>query len=464
MTNVLVDGIFHEERLVPASGIAYLAAHLRKRGFSVKLFAPNNLRMNEEQTATWLLKQRSKFIGVSLLTRFTFPSFRKLAYFLRAGGYTGFLCVGGYEASSVYKQLLDESPGLDCVIVGYGEETCAELLECLQSSRDWRNLAGLARRVAGGEAKYNGPRPIKSPDEYPLIAVDLIEELVDSYGASVRIDLVTSRGCYADCSYCSVKTFTRLQNAQPYQMRSVSTVVDEIEMIQQRLNVTHFCFTDDNFLVPGRSGIRKAKEFSKLIKERGLKLHLTLRTRPECVTYEAISLLKEAGLCDIFIGTESFDQGTLDLYHRNNTVEQSLHALDVFESLGFSASVDAQLRVRVGSMIFHPYVTLEALYKQARHFRKYRISAKNLVKHLYRVPGARLCRQLEQEGLLNKDGEYNYVHPEVSKVYHTLRKFYSEYMSVREDIRTIEKNVACTSCYLTLVVSEKFALIWITAL
>ncbi len=439
---VLVDGIFHEPRLVPSCGIAAIGAYVREQGFAVELFAPNNRRLDEEEAVAKLLDANPDFIGVSLLTRFTFPSFLRIAKLLRENDYRGFLCVGGHGASIAYRQLLDEVPQLDAVVVGDGEETCVELMTRLVAGQDWRDIVGIARRdPLSGDAVHTGVRALKPLDDLPLIATDLIAELVEHYGPNVRAGLVTSRGCYADCSYCSVKAFTKLQGVRPYRMRSVEKVVDEIEMVQRKFGVKNISLEDDNFLVPRSPGIRRAREFNRLVKERGLELNLTLQTRPECITYEGIGLLKEVGLSDIFIGTESFDQETLNLYHRNNTVDQSRHAFEVFEAHGFSASVDAKHRVRVGSMVFHPYITLDELYPQAEEFRRFQIPAKKLVKRLRPAEDVRLCQRFEAEGLLDEDGEYRYVHPEVAHVYQTLRRYYAEFMTLREDIRVVEKKV-----------------------
>src|SRR5262249_55937413 len=171
------------------------------------------------------------------------------------------------------------------------------------------------------------------------------------------------------------------------------------------------------FVGPGPAGVRRAKEFRDAILARGINIKLFLQTRPECISYEAISLLDEIGLCDIFIGTESFDQETLNLYHRNNTVLETEQAFEVLTSLGFGASVDSEKRVRVGSMIFHPYVTLDALAKQAAFFRRYRIPSKKLIKHLFPVEEVDLCKRLESEGLLDEDGRYQFVHQPVQDVY-----------------------------------------------
>jgi hypothetical protein len=222
-------------------------------------------------------------------------------------------------------------------------------------------------------------------------------------------------------------------------MRSVERIADEILLLQQRYGVRNFALEDDNFLVPGPVGMLRARSFRDAIVARGVEMKLFLQTRPECITYEALAVLKEVGLCDIFIGTESFDQATLDLYHRNNTVEQTLHAFEVFEQLGFSAAVDADRRVRVGSMVFHPYVTLDALHAQAAYFRRYQIPSKKLIKHIFPVEDVDLCKRFEAEGLLQANGRYRFVHQPVQDVYDALCAYYEHYMSVREDIRRIEK-------------------------
>lgn len=63
------------------------------------------------------------------------------------------------------------------------------------------------------------------------MAFDFLDELVQRYGSEVRASLVSSRGCYADCSYCSVRSYSRLTKTKPYRMRSVGRLVDEIKTI-----------------------------------------------------------------------------------------------------------------------------------------------------------------------------------------------------------------------------------------
>jgi anaerobic magnesium-protoporphyrin IX monomethyl ester cyclase len=436
---LLVDGVFHEKRVVPSLGIAAIAGYVRQAGLAVDMFSPNIGYLDERAAAAEILRRAPSFIGLSLLTHITYKHCRTVLSILRDEGLRPFICVGGHFGSLAYETVLRENPEVSCVIVGDGEQPCLELLRCLEDGTPWQSIAGLAYRAEDGQIRLNAPRSAPQLDSYPMMALDFLEELVERYGREVRVSLVSSRGCYADCSYCSVRAYSKLARTKPYRMRSVERIADEILLLQRRYGVRNFALEDDNFLVPGPIGIVRARSFRDAIVARGVAMNLFLQTRPECITYEALVTLKEIGLCDIFIGTESFDQATLDLYHRNNTVEQTLQAFEVFEQLGFSAAVDAERRVRVGSMVFHPYVTLDALHAQAAFFRRYQIPSKKLIKHIFPVEDVDLCKRFEAEGLLQANGRYRFRHQPVQDVYDALCAYYDRYMSIREDIRRIEK-------------------------
>jgi hypothetical protein len=436
---LLVDGVFHEKRVVPSLGVAAIAGYVRQAGFAVDMFSPNIGYLDERAAAAEILRRDPAFIGLSLLTHITYKHCRTVLSLLRDAGLRPFICVGGHFGSLAYESVLRDNPEVSCVIVGDGEGPFLQLLQRLEEGTPWQSIAGVAYRTDDGQIRLNPPGSAPPLDSYPMMALDFLEELIARYGREVRVSLVSSRGCYADCSYCSVRAYSKLARTKPYRMRSVERIADEILLLQQRYGVRNFALEDDNFLVPGPVGLLRARSFRDAIRARDVAMNLFLQTRPECITYEAISTLKDVGLCDIFIGTESFDQATLDLYHRNNTVEQTLQAFEVFEQLGFSASVDAERRVRVGSMVFQPYVTLDALHAQAAFFRRYQIPSKKLIKHLFPVEDVDLCRRFEAEGLLQANGRYRFVHQPVQDVYEALGAYYDRYMSVREDIRRIEK-------------------------
>ena len=90
-----------------------------------------------------------------------------------------------------------------------------------------QSIAGLAYRTPDGRVRLNPPRPAPPLDTYPMMALDFLEELVERYGREVRVSLVSSRGCYADCSYCSVRAYSKLARTKPYRMRSVDRIAGD---------------------------------------------------------------------------------------------------------------------------------------------------------------------------------------------------------------------------------------------
>ena len=248
---ILMDGIFNENRQVYSCGIAYLGSFLRQNGIKVTLFSPNIKRMDEKEAVSEMMKKSPSFIGISLLSKYSYNSMQLVLKYLKEVGYKGFLCLGGHWATIEYEKLLKENPEIDCIVIGDGEETTVELINKLDTDTDWHNVKGVAYRDKNDQVKYSGFRKIRSIDDFPFVAMDFIDELIGLYGKSVRIPIITSRGCYANCSYCSAKKFNKLQGVKPYRTRSISRIVDELKVIIKRYQVYNFSFEDDNFLLPG---------------------------------------------------------------------------------------------------------------------------------------------------------------------------------------------------------------------
>src|SRR5258708_32477221 len=104
---LLVDGVFHEKRVVPSLGIAAVAGYLRQHGFpTVEMFAPNITYMGEAEAATEILCRRPAFVGFSLLTHYSYSHVQQVLTHLREAGFRPFLFMGGHFASLAYARIL----------------------------------------------------------------------------------------------------------------------------------------------------------------------------------------------------------------------------------------------------------------------------------------------------------------------------------------------------------------------
>ncbi len=104
--------------------------------------------------------------------------------------------LGGPEVSFDYLEKLKEWDFIDKIIIGEGEETFKELVECSLNNKPVSKVKGIAYRNEGLEIIINEPRNPMNMDEI-IFPYDNIEEF-----KSQILYYETSRGCPFNCSYC----------------------------------------------------------------------------------------------------------------------------------------------------------------------------------------------------------------------------------------------------------------------
>ena len=112
---------------------------------------------------------------------------------------------------------------------------------------NYSNILGLSFRLAK-HVRVNSLRPfIKNLDELPFPKRNKYKEFGNHF------TMVTSRGCYGNCSFCSVRAFYSCDK-QLFRQRSADNIVDEIEDLTSKYDAKVISFMDDNFIGPGISG------------------------------------------------------------------------------------------------------------------------------------------------------------------------------------------------------------------
>lgn len=420
--------------------IPSIAAYERSKGIITKIYDPNLTMDTYQDILDNIINVNPLVLGISRITSSFIEDVYELVSDIRNKGYNGFIFLGGHAPSLEYKKILQNCKDLDCVVIGEGEKTIYELVTAIREGKEWKSIDGLAF-LENQNIITNKMRPlIKNLDELPFMATDFLEELQLKHGKNVTAYMISSRGCYKNCSFCSIAAYFDMFEGCRMRYRSIKNVFEEMKYLYYNYNIRKFCFWDDNFIMPGKKGIERCRELVDLIKTLPEKIDLELETRVDTISYEVISLLKEGGLKYIHIGIESIIERDLILYNKGVTVKQNLNALEILKKLGFSTRVGSKYRIATYLICFNPYTTLEDVKLMSNFFNLYNISPKKQISALRVTDNTHIKEVLKKDGIyLSKNNEWAFLDNRVEDVFLKYCSFVRITMKERDKLRTIEK-------------------------
>lgn len=318
------------DRVFENIGLGYVAAYSRAKGKRVDILDISLKGWTVEQTAAYLREISPPLIGVSILFQ---ESAREVLDFirnLRQKGVKGHIVVGGIYPSFEYQALLLNHPEIDSVCIGEGEETFYHLVECINSRGDLSGVEGLAYREGDRVVKNPPRRSVENLNQLPFPARDCLPQVLKHRNYA---SIVSSRGCYGRCSFCSVCEFFSSIGPK-YRYRDPENIIEEIEMLIKNYGVKKFTFDDANFIGGGKRGRERAYKFARRLKDRGIFIEYSIECRANDVDKELFRVLKDSGLVRVYIGIESGSQPQLDRYAKDVTVGENLEALQILADLG----------------------------------------------------------------------------------------------------------------------------------
>jgi TonB family protein len=177
--------------------------------------------------------------------------------------------------------------------------------------------------------------------------------------------LMGSRGCYGNCAYCCITTLHRLAPGKRFRQRQVECVAEEMAALYRERGTRQFVFHDDNFLVPSEArNHERISGLEKALERRGVeKIALLIKCRPADANERVLRRLKELGLVRVFLGVEAATARGLTALDREQSVDDSVRALDTCAALDISAQFTL--------MTFHPDATPDTLRADIAFMRRY---------------------------------------------------------------------------------------------
>ncbi|MBU0634332.1 MAG: radical SAM protein [Candidatus Omnitrophica bacterium] len=228
-------------------------------------------------------------IGVSVMTTEQLAASLCFAKYLKEK-YGVCIILGGSFMTQRMSLLLECYSFIDYIIVREGEVALDKLL----GGEPLENIENLLYRK-GGEVKVN-PLAAAYADNMEPDFSDLPFSL---YGQKdvIMVPYEASKGCKLNCSYC-------VPGKKPLYIKNPKTVVDEIERIKERYNVSYFSFSDNAINISRDFSIRLCEEFIK----RKLDIYWTAYFIIEDEPMSYFRLLKKAGCIQLRCGIETLNE------------------------------------------------------------------------------------------------------------------------------------------------------------
>ncbi|MDX2168167.1 MAG: radical SAM protein [Deltaproteobacteria bacterium] len=336
----------------PPYGLTVLAEQLRKVGVAVRILNLNHLVLQAAHAAasaqdfafdaTWhaaldaaIADFAPDLIGVTCMFTMTHDSLRQVTARAAQSGVP--VAIGGVHVTNDVERVLDEVTAARFAFLREADQAVQTFVRVVRGERPLDALGQVifADTASGTRHRFlDEARPnAEAMDVVPAFELTEIGDLarfgiIGSFpyfktpGTRFATALST-RGCRARCTFCSVRTF----NGKGVRLRSVDSVLDELQRLAEEFGVRHVMWLDDDLLKDER---RAVALFNGMVR-RGLDLTWDASNgvvAASC-TDEVIAAAEASGCIALIIGMESGNPTVLRQIAKPGTVETFLAAAEV---------------------------------------------------------------------------------------------------------------------------------------
>ena len=309
MTEKFFSRMLQKKVTIPVSVIA-LAPYLQEAGFDLTIIdgrVEDPLKRLDQE-----LDDNVIYVGISALTGSSIYFGLECARHIRKKRPDIPLVWGGVHVTLNPDNTLETSDFVDIVARGEGEFTAVDLAQCLSEGGDIANVAGISYKK-DGKVVHNEDRPFMDFEgqlEMDYSIVDLNKYDLD------RFLYQSERGCPHRCTFCDVVIVHRRR----FRKKIAETVVQDMLNIQRKYNPKMIQYVDDCFFADFK---RANKIIDGLIEmEDEVEWHASCRAQYyRKTTVDIWKRAKEAGLVEVYVGSESGSQRVLDYILKDCTVD-----------------------------------------------------------------------------------------------------------------------------------------------
>ena len=315
--------------IFPPVGLTYLASYCRQFNHEFDIY---DFQVDKRNFEKYIKEFKPDLIGITCQTALFYNTL-DLAKKIKKIFPNIPIVVGGTHPTYRPNDFF-ESPDIDIVVKGEGEETLKDLLSHYDKKDiTLEKINGISFKKDGNIISNENRELIKNLDVLPIPAIDLLplekyRVSPDNYlGGQVGL-ISTSRGCPYGCIFCACKeAFNRT-----YRSRDLNKVFDEIKYYIDNYNIKELFVMDDCFGLDRERAIQFCKGMIK--RGYGEKLLWWCQIRVDVVDEELLTYMREAGCKIVSFGIESGVQRILNTIAKRVTLKQIIKAVKLVKKVG----------------------------------------------------------------------------------------------------------------------------------
>jgi anaerobic magnesium-protoporphyrin IX monomethyl ester cyclase len=310
--------IIERDTVLPPYSLLQLASILRNRGHNVNLIDANGDNLSYKELCDKANLTEAIDIIIFRFTPTTYQEDISSIGMLSKKAVVISLC---WSLIPFSEKILSDIDIIDIYIIGDYITTVPNLVDCISSGNDLKNITGIVYRENDDIIK-NEIKDLENFDynDLPLPAYDLLSTL-SNYYLNIRSEspytiIYSSKGCPFKCIYCTMAG-TR------WMPRSADNILNEILFLIDSYGLKSFSFFDETFTYD-RS---RVVDICNGIINNNIKLSWYCNTRSNKVDLDLLELMSRAGCKGISLGIESGNQSILNNARKGTTVEQNRQAI-----------------------------------------------------------------------------------------------------------------------------------------
>lgn len=404
------------KRVQPPLGIAYLGAYLEQNGYEVELcdtliegFDHSEIvyedfiryGLSDEAIREKIQKFKPDVVGISCLFTIQAKSAYRICQIIKELNPDILTIMGGAHSSAMSEEVLAQGT-VDFVIPGEGEITFLRLLQTIENGEDRNKVPGIIFMHEGSMVRTPPATFLMELDQLPMPARHLLpmEEYFKKdrpHGTATRYrrstPIITSRGCPAKCTFCSIHTVW----GREFRGRSGQNVVEELEFLADRYQIKEIQIEDDNLTYSKP----RAHDLLDRVIEANLDLSFTTPNGIAAWVLDRplLEKLRKAGFYRLTIAIESGNEKVLhDIVKKPLKLKKVQEVVSISKDLGFELDTFF--------VVGFPGETKEQMQDTFNFANNLDVdNAKFFIATPY--PGTELYQIAKDNGYLNKDFDFH---------------------------------------------------------